>query len=321
MELAIYIKKLLYNNNSVIISGLGTLRKIYKPAEINSSQNIITPPSQTLAFDGSNKVSDSSLEKFIASQQGISKKNAEKLISKNITSINTKLEAGETLFWEGIGYFSKNNGEIRFEPEQNANFLTDSFGLSAIDYKPIELNLAAKPSEVIYKQRNYTVLYVILAIVVVIGACVALYFYNPDLVNRFKATAQITSVKQQPNNAESLASATKDTTKHSELEQVVDKSTDKKNALAPKTTNTSPAQTEKALYYIIAGSFKTYERATILAKQWKKEGYKPEVMQFDRELFRVSLGEFKDKPTALQELDRIKNCKGPEAVWLLTKKM
>lgn len=321
MELAIYIKNLLYNNDSVIISGLGTLRTVYKPAEINSAQHTISPPSKTLAFDGNVTVSDGSLENFIAAQQSTTKKNAENLISKNITSVNKKLDAGETIFWEGIGYFSKENGTLRFEPEQNATFLTDSFGLSTIDYKPVELKLAPKPSEVVYKQRNYTYLVAISVIVLVVGAAIAIYFFNPGILDKFKTTDRKAVVSHTRTNADSLAASKKDTTKHSDLEQVVDKSTNKKNALSPIKANSSPSDTEKALYYVIAGSFKTYERATILAKQWKKEGYKTEVMQFDQALYRVSLGEFKDKPTALQELDRIKACKGPEAVWLLTKKM
>ena len=125
VELAIYIKNLLYNHDSLIIPGLGLLQTVYKPAEINSAQHAINPPSKTLLFDKNITSSDGLLEKFISAQKKITKKSAENLISDQINELHQKLDSEETIFWEGIGYFSKENGIIRFEPEQEANFLTD----------------------------------------------------------------------------------------------------------------------------------------------------------------------------------------------------
>lgn len=324
MELAIYIKNLLYNHDKVIVAGFGTLKTVYKPAEISSFQHTITPPSKTLEFEGDIIPSDGLLEKYIASERKIAKKSADKLISDIILAETRKLNSEETIHWEGIGYFSKEAGTIRFKPEQEANFLTDSFGLSKIDYKPVEFKLTPKNTathEVIAKKRNFTYLIMFSLIVLIIGGGIAVYLYYPDLLSKFKKITQKTSVVQPSKDSQPVTANTKDTTKTSELEQVVDKNTNKKEALAIKPSADNPAIQENVSYYIIAGSFKTFDRASILSKQLKKEGYTPEVIQFDQELFRVSLGEFKDKAEALKELDKIKTNKGSEAVWLLTKKI
>jgi nucleoid DNA-binding protein len=324
VELAIYIKNLLYNHDKVIVSGFGALKTVYKPAEINSSQHTIHPPSKTLEFDGSKVPSDGLLEKYIASQQGITQKNAEELISNQIQAETQKLDSGETLFWEGIGYFSKENDAIRFEPEPEANFLTDSFGLSKIDYKPAEFKFSPKHTiskEITSKKKIHTYLIIFPLVILVLGGGIATYFYYPDILSTFKRITQKPSVTKPSKNAQTLTTTTKDTSKESELEQFMDKTTDKKKALSINPTPDTLAVQENVSYYVIAGSFKTYERATILANQLKKEGYKPEVIQFDEELFRVSLGEFKNKSQALIELDKIKESKGEDAVWLLTKKI
>jgi len=58
-----------------------------------------------------------------------------------------------------------------------------------------------------------------------------------------------------------------------------------------------------------------------LANQLKKEGYKPEVIQFDQDPFRVSLGEFADRAQADEEFNKIIAKKGTGTVWLLKKNL
>ena len=158
-------------------------------------------------------------------------------------------------------------------------------------------------------------------VILFVGGGIATYLNFPDILSKFKKTSQKATITAPIKNNDTLVSTNKDTAKTNELEKVVDKSTDKKKALAITQAPNIPQVQENISYYIIAGSFKTFERASILAKQLKKQGYKPEVIQFDQDLFRVSLGEFKDKPEALVQLDKIKTAKGAESVWLLTKKL
>jgi Cell division protein len=324
VELANYIKNLLYNNDKVIIAGFGTLKTVYKPAEVSSSQHTITPPFKTLEFDESLTDSDGQLEQFIASNLNISKKKAENKISEQIKAEIKKLDAGETLFWEGIGYFAKEEEKIRFNHEQHSNFLTDSFGLSTVEFKPVEFKISPTNADVAPAQpvkKSRILVYLILFIfIIIVGGGVALFFVYPDLAARFKHhVAKPVVIKPTDTTTHKAVTIKKDTTANAEVENEVDKNIEKKQALSLNSAQ-QLSNVESATFYIIAGSFKTSERASILADQLKKEGYKPEVIQFEPGLYRVSLGKFSDKNQALQETDRIKAAKGANAVWLFSKK-
>ena len=326
LELAIYIKNLLYNHDKVIIPGLGTLQTEYKPAQINSGSRTISPPSKSLVFDKVFETSDGVLANFISNQKKITNEKAEAFLSEQITSLLQKLDSGETVFLDGIGYFSKENNNIRFEPEQGVNFLTDSFGLSKIDYNPIEFNTIPKHTPQPMKtpkKRSYALLIVIFAILILAGGGVATYLYNPGIITKVKnfikkpSIASVTTVK----NKDTTTSIQNDTLKANDLEKSVDKTNDKKTALSIKTKTDTPKVKASSSFYIIAGSFKTFKRASILANQLKKEGYKPEVIQFDQDPFRVSLGEFADRAQADEEFNKIIAKKGTGTVWLLKKNL
>jgi nucleoid DNA-binding protein len=345
VELAIYIKNLLYNYDRVIIPGFGSLQTLYKAAQINTSNNSIAPPSKYLVFEQDSVISDELLIHFIASQRKISIKEGEDFFSSQLSRIHQKLDSGETILLEGIGYFSKENGVIRFDREEGVNFLTDSFGLSTIDYKPVEFDLTPietpKISEIernetaetthIHKKKNYTITFIIIGFIIIAGAGAVAYVYNPSMIINLKKYLTKSSVSRPPATTDEnktdlsdttiVKTDTKDTTHQSDLETFFDKSTDKKSALAITKDSVSSAPSDNVEYYIIAGSFKTYKRASVLAKELKKEHYKPEVIQFDQELYRVSLGEFKDKNEATKELEKLKLAKGGDAVWLLSKKL
>lgn len=325
MELAIYIKNLLYNYDKIVVPGLGTFQTMYKPAQINSHGRTISPPSKTIVFSGESIAPDDVLADFIANHKNISKSAAENSIETQVKSLIQKLDSCETIYLEGIGYFSKDDNKVlRFEPEQDANFLTDSFGLSKIDFNPIEFKpkqnqqMAKAP-----KKRSYAWLIIILLILVLAGGGVATYYYNPGgITDRVKGLlATKPKAIEVSKNTETAVVPQKDTAKPTELEKKVDNSTDKKIALSIKNDIEAKKVKENLAFYIIAGSFKTYERASILAKQLKKEGYTPEVIQFDQNLYRVSLGEYKDRAEADASFEKIKAKKGAEAVWLLKKNL
>jgi nucleoid DNA-binding protein len=327
VELTGYIKKILYNNDQVIIPDFGTLCTKYKPAEINTSEHTITPPSKYLIFNESLTSSDGLLADMLSSEESMDKTQAEEKIKEQVKILKERLDSGGTILFEGIGYFSQKNGVLRFDCEQEANFLTESFGLSKIDYKPVDYDLIPKHNPVVIqpkKKKSYTFAILSLVLIFAIGGGIAGYLFYPDIIKKIKKISQKT-VTQLPQKTDTVAITAKDTArKGGTLEDFFDSTVDKKKALAISSSPQSSEPSEPSqgnTYYIIAGSFKTFERASALAKQLKKDGLKPEVIQFDKEIFRVSLGEFKDKPQALTELEKIRATKGTDAVWLLTKKM
>lgn len=324
MELAIYLKNILYNSDNVIIPGFGRMLTKYKPAEINSSDNSIVPPSKYVIFEASPMISDGVLAKYIAQQKMISEQEAERYITDEVKSMNQKLDSGETIMLEGIGYLSKEQGNIRFEREQDANFFTDSFGLSKIDYKKVELKHTPQHNSEftpVKRKINYLLWAMILSVMFIIGGAIVVYLFYPDLVSKYIKIQQTLPVQILPQeDTNTLSKNQKDTSRANDLEKFFDSATDKKKALAIKqeTANTVKNRFDES-YYIIAGSFNNFERASRFVKRLGKEGFKSEVIQFNQETFRVTIGEFKDKNQALAELLRIRAVKGDDAVWLLSK--
>lgn len=321
MELAVYIRNLLYNHDQVVIPGLGTLRTRYKPAEVNASEHVITPPSKYLVFESNSNSSDNTLADAIAEEKSVGKISAKEFVKEQVAIISKKLSAGETIFLEGIGYFSEQNGIIRFDREPGVNFLTDSYGLAQVEYKLSETaaTLKQKPETTLSeKKRNYTPVLVTAGIVILlIAAAFITFLYYPG-VFRIKKNQQPIAVMHQE-EPDTLSSSVNDTLKNDSINEVFDSATNKKNALSLPPEKTEIQTSESISYYIIAGSFKTYERATILSKQLEKEGYKPEVIKFDENLYRVSLGDFKNKEQGAAELEKIRSVKGKDAVWMLAK--
>jgi len=328
VELAIYLKNLLYNNDNVIIPGFGRMLTKYKPAEINSSDNSIVPPSKYVIFEASPMISDGVLAKYIAQQKMISEQEAERYITDEVKSMNQKLDSGETIMLEGIGYLSKEHGNIRFEREQDANFFTDSFGLSKIDYKKVELKHTPQHNSEftpVKRKINYLLWAMILSVMFIIGGAIVVYLFYPNLVSKYIKIQQNLPVQILPEeDTNTLSKNQKDTTRANDLEKFFDSATDKKKALAINSNNKTIDVIKSRLdgsYYLIVGSFIDFKRASKFAKKLDKQGYKSEVIQFNQETFRVTIGEFKDKNQALAELLRIRAVKGDDAVWLLSKEI
>jgi cell division protein FtsN len=155
----------------------------------------------------------------------------------------------------------------------------------------------------------------------IIGGAIVVYLFYPDLVSKYIKIQQTLPVQILPQeDTNTLSKNQKDTSRANDLEKFFDSATDKKKALAIKqeTANTVKNRFDES-YYIIAGSFNNFERASRFVKRLGKEGFKSEVIQFNQETFRVTIGEFKDKNQALAELLRIRAVKGDDAVWLLSK--
>jgi hypothetical protein len=326
LDLAFYIRNLLYNHEVVIIPGLGALLTKYKPAEINASDNSVTPPSKYIAFSCTLTITDGVLANYIASQKKISIQEAELYIEREVALINKKLDAEETILLDGIGYLSKKDGIIRFEKEQDANFFTDTFGLSKVDYKNVNFKPTLKHEELIefpIKRRSKAWIYVLLVFIIFGGGITYLYFSYPGLIDRAVAIFRHPSGQNQSaTNKDTIKYRPKDSNRADSLEKFFDSATDKKKALAirqAKPMSNEGKTAQGTTYYIIAGSFNTFDRAAKFSKQLDKQGIKSEVIQFNQDTFRVSLGEFDDKGKALVELAKIRKIKGNESAWLLNK--
>lgn len=133
MKLDPFISELLYEHDCVIVADFGGFIASRKPASINSALHLMTPPSKVIAFNSFLKQNDGVLANYISRKQGITYSDACKLIGDYVRISLNALDEGRRVKLENIGILYRDNNEIiQFLPDQNANFLVSSFGLSTI---------------------------------------------------------------------------------------------------------------------------------------------------------------------------------------------
>ncbi|MCD6201032.1 MAG: SPOR domain-containing protein [Bacteroidales bacterium] len=116
-----------------------------------------------------------------------------------------------------------------------------------------------------------------------------------------------------------------------------EKATGENNPVAPATTETGtvadkapaepakkPAFTDRtvdksSMYYIVAGSFRKRANANVLKKQLEEEDYRVTILNGPKGFYRVAIGGFTDKSTALGILKEQKRKPDSNSYWLLRK--
>lgn len=133
MKLDPFISELLYEHDCVIVADFGGFIASRKPASINSSLHLLTPPSKVIAFNSFLKQNDGVLANHIARKKGITYSDACKLIGDYVKLSMNAMEEGRRVKLENIGILYRDNNEIiQFLPDQNANYLVSSFGMSTV---------------------------------------------------------------------------------------------------------------------------------------------------------------------------------------------
>lgn len=323
MALTQFIKELLYLNDKIIIPGFGGFVAHYVPSRINPETNILTPPAKNFTFDTSLTEDDGVFTTYVSSRKSLSIHEASQAVQEMVQDFRKKLNDGNTLFIEEVGYlFQDDNKVIRFKKDEERNYHPESYGFGPIVLKTttreeIEEEESFYP---VSRKRSIVKILVIFLILNAVGALSAFIYWKFDNIRAYF----------QKFSEEKIAAPVRDTTTYkvspdtTGIGQKLDTSTNIKNALRyEQTENQYPpvSQSEVAdkIYYIIAGSFQTFEKAELHAKLLSKQGLKPEVIEFSQELYRISVGEYKGKEEALEKLELIKCKKGAEKAWLLAK--
>jgi len=132
-----YIRDLLYRYECVIIPEFGGILTKTVSAKIDQESNTFHPPTKRLGFNSQLIENDGLLANHIASVDKIPYENALNFIKFEVAEWNKNLKT-QDLSLEQIGVFSLNeDNNIIFKPDQNSNFLTDAFGLSAIEAETV----------------------------------------------------------------------------------------------------------------------------------------------------------------------------------------
>lgn len=134
-----FIKELLFGNDCVILPGFGGFIGNYTPARIDRESHTFYPPVKSISFNSKLSHNDGLLMGKISGEKGMGYADAKHLVETYIRELRDKIEKGERVHLDDIGHFQLNGeGGIQFEPENNVNFLLDSYGLSPFTREPVE---------------------------------------------------------------------------------------------------------------------------------------------------------------------------------------
>ncbi len=100
--------------------------------------------------------------------------------------------------------------------------------------------------------------------------------------------------------------------------------TDAEKTVTENTPAGTPAVADRvvdksSMYYVVAGSFKNRANAGVLKKELEQEDYRVVILNGPKGFYRVAIGGFTDKTTAVGILKEQKRKKAGESYWLLKK--
>jgi hypothetical protein len=138
MVLEHYISELLYRYNCVVIPQFGAFLAHEVSARINTTTHTFFAPSKALAFNGQLTANDGLLVSYIAQAEKTAYETVLAKINATVADWTALLERGEKLALPQLGTLWHNaEGNIQFDPAQEVNYLTASFGLANLHSLPV----------------------------------------------------------------------------------------------------------------------------------------------------------------------------------------
>ncbi len=121
----------------VCLPGLGTLRLVKQPALISPLEGKAAPPSEQVSFNANLVLDDGRILRALEEREGLPHDEALQKLGEFLRNMQENLDAGRSFTVDGLGRFFKHfDGQISFTSGGD-NYSKDSFGLPAIELRPI----------------------------------------------------------------------------------------------------------------------------------------------------------------------------------------
>jgi nucleoid DNA-binding protein len=293
LDITAFIKELLFGHDCVIIPGFGGFIGNYTAARIDKTSNTFFPPVKQISFNRNLNHNDGLLVGRISESAKLNYADARNLVEEFVNDIRGRLSRGERVVFTNIGSFINNHeGNIQFEPDKDANYHLDSYGLVPFQITPLEgydvrkRVLKYKDKEPVKQSSVRKILWRAAVIIPLLAALVAV----PLTTDIFKTKVQRTSLNPLANiefeNNRQAVDKNKSADSLLNLSQstFTNKIIPIDSAVTVKEKKVFPAE---GAYCIITGSFKSENNAAILLKKLEAEGYNPELMKGPNGFYRV----------------------------------
>lgn len=154
------IQDLLLMEDCVVVPGFGAFVSQYHPAEVSFSDNSVSPPSKSIAFQDTLQIDDGVLINAVAQEYHTSLVEAENMVEEFVRSCRKALFDRKELVFEEIGTLKMDADEnILFEADASRNYLPDSFGLENLPLQPIQRLKDNNASQVEVKENYQRILH------------------------------------------------------------------------------------------------------------------------------------------------------------------
>jgi len=347
MRLEAFITDLLYDHDCVIIPGFGGLVATYRPARLNRITHVIKPPSKHVGFNRNLTHNDGLLAAHVARITGKAYSEALAEMEETIAEFYHQLLHGQRVSWEKIGlFFTDRSGSLQFIPEEQENFLLESYGLTSVQLRPVAQQTADSPAA---SERNLiptdssSVWWKAAAAVAIPLVAAGVWMLSQNLkpmeglnlaeINPFKAktnAAKYTPVVRR------VVFSPWDTTDASNWESLVDRPGTRINLITgeedargieiterPAPEKIKPVKKSRTSqsfprFLIIGGAFEIEENADLFIEQLTSEGYKPFRAGKRGRLHLVAIAGSDSSSEARQFMKEIKSAKQTSA-WMLSR--
>ncbi|PQJ77205.1 HU domain-containing protein [Polaribacter glomeratus] len=302
MNLANYINDLLYRYNCIIIPNFGGFVTNKIGAKIDEDSHTIYPPKKQITFNSHLKENDGLLANYIATSENISFEKASKAIDLAVIEWKNKLQT-TPLQIGSVGVLTLNErDQIIFEPNKTVNYLTASFGLSAIESASLKrYQEQVKPLiPVIHTTAKKEI---------------------PAFI-KYAATAAILLTLSFVGN--NIYQHNKQQTILANQENVIEKKIQSATFVIANPLPTIELNVVKEIeivkpFHIVAGAFQVAKNAEKKVNQLKELGYNAKIIGVNKwGLTEVSFDSFTDRNEAINSLYKIQKTVSADA-WLLTK--
>jgi nucleoid DNA-binding protein len=313
LDITAFIRELLFGHDCVIVPGFGGFIGNYTSARIDNSNSTFFPPVKQISFNINLNHNDGLLVGRISEFKGINYADARNLVEEFVKDVRNKLSRGERVIFINIGSFYNNHeGNLQFEPDNNANYHLDSYGLASFQFTPLE-KYSVREKVLKYNQPvpKPSVRKIVWRAAVIIPLLATLVIV-PLTTDIFKTKVQRTNFNplaniEFENNRQAIDKASSADSSLN-LNQVASSETTVAKVIAPVPVEEKsvPVKESEAIYALIAGSFKSEHFAALLKKKLEAEGYKPELMNGPDGFLRVCATKCSSLDQASNRVESIK---------------
>jgi hypothetical protein len=310
MKIEHYIAQLLYRYQCVTVPGFGAFLTEIQSAQLIENSHSFFPPKKMISFNSYLKNNDGLLANHIAQAEKTSYDYAVSAIEYEVLSWKKALQENRTFSIKNIGTLSLNaDNNILFTPNEQTNYLTQSFGLSTFVSPAVKREVELQKETVVVEkapiefipETRKTNVYLKYAAIFVLGLAATGTIGYPLYQNQIASETILveTAVQKQVQNK-------------------IQEATFFIQTPIPAVTLSLKSNKEtKMPYHIMAGAFRSEANAQKRYDQLVAKGYKARVLGANKNgLFPVLYGSYSTFAEAEKEKTKITETDNPEA-WIL----